>query len=315
MLTREAKRTLLVLLVVALLIGLALSDYLEWIPIPATVWSVAVGSLLTLVGVMVSNDATAERFELQQRFDAGEKAKERIGKIRLEVYLEAIESIIGAGGHIGNLADIDLSKESLLDGQRPLLVAASKVQLVAEPATALLVSSAATSYSQCVFSLLPEAVRIHDLQTDIEIRTSHQKAFQAECQRLLAEMRNQNLSAQYKPDVFKALMSAYEFERGRVEAVSKEIEDLGHQQNQLRLAYLHSVLQQTDRLTEELLAALLALRGDLGMVTDPATYRQGLLDQRARLLSTLEALKPFIDERLDQEATAQVPPAPSKDES
>src|SRR5262245_49382082 len=107
--------------------------------IPDVVWSGVIASILTLSGVLVSNWSNTKRLLVQLKHDADENQKERVAGLRREVYLTAAEELTKASTYLGSLPQADLAKVNAAEGLQGFFVAATKLQLVAEPTTALLV--------------------------------------------------------------------------------------------------------------------------------------------------------------------------------
>jgi len=108
--------------------------------IPDVIWSGLIASMLTLGGVLISNGSNTNRLKLQLQHDANEKTKERTATLRREVYLRAAEELVKANAHLATLPQLDLSKTNLGDGLQGFFSATARLQLIAEPKTALLVS-------------------------------------------------------------------------------------------------------------------------------------------------------------------------------
>ena len=107
--------------------------------IPDVIWSGLIASVLTLSGVLISNWSNTSRLKLQLQHDADQKTTERTATLRRDVYLSAAEELTKANTYLGSLAQIDLAKTNPAEGMQGFFGAAAKLQLVAEPKTALLV--------------------------------------------------------------------------------------------------------------------------------------------------------------------------------
>ena len=118
--------------------------------IPAVIWSGVIASLLTLSGVFMSNLSNTNRLKLQLQHDEREKAKERTATLRREVYLRTVEELVRANAHLSGLPQLDITKTNLAEGLQGFASAAARLQLVAEPQTALLVNQLQADYSELV---------------------------------------------------------------------------------------------------------------------------------------------------------------------
>jgi hypothetical protein len=118
--------------------------------IPNVVWSGLSAALLTLAGVLISNWSNTNRLKIQLNHDAQQKAIERIIGLRREVYLEVMEELTRANTHLASLPQLDFTKVNPADGFQGFLSTAAKLQLVAEPKTALLVNDLVADFGEII---------------------------------------------------------------------------------------------------------------------------------------------------------------------
>jgi hypothetical protein len=111
-------------------------NVIEWInAVPPTLWGVIIGSLLTVLGVVLTNAANTKRLRLQHEHEWKLESKERDLNLRRDIYLammEAMATSIATIGRFGNLNIPSDELELILTDQSPAL---SKVSIVGQEAT------------------------------------------------------------------------------------------------------------------------------------------------------------------------------------
>jgi hypothetical protein len=137
--------------------------------VPDVIWSGLIASVLALGGVLIIDGRNTKRLKLQLEHDANEKAKERTATLRREVYLPAMEELVNANAHLASLPQLDLSKVNAADGLREFFGASAKLQLVAEPKTAVLANELTALYGELVLKLVAKSVPLQMARTDIGI--------------------------------------------------------------------------------------------------------------------------------------------------
>jgi len=181
--------------------------------IPDVIWSGVIASILTLSGVLISNRSNTNRLKLQLQHDSNEKAKERTATLRREVYLRTAEEFVKANAHLVSLPQLDLAKANLADGMQGFFSAAARLQLVAEPKTALLVGQLSSEYGELTFKLMSHLIPVGQSKADIQISGDLYTKAQSEVARVLAEMSKANESGKPSRQVFQALDSSFKFQQ------------------------------------------------------------------------------------------------------
>lgn len=131
--------------------------------IPDVVWSAVIASILTLSGVLISNWSNTNRLKLQLRHDAAQKTTERTAALRRDVYLQAAEELTRANSYLASLPQADLTKTNAAEGLQGFFAAAAKLQLVAEPKTALLVDQIVAEYGELLLRVFAATIPLQCL--------------------------------------------------------------------------------------------------------------------------------------------------------
>jgi len=258
--------------------------------IPDVVWSGVIASALTLSGVLIANRSSTNRLKLQLEHDASEKAKERTATLRREVYLRAAEELVKANAHLAGLPQIDLSKTNLGDGLQGFFSAAARLQLIAEPKTALLVNQLAAEYGELVFRLMTHLVPVSDAKSDIQIADDLYSKAQAEVNRILSEMTKLNESGRPAPSVFEALDRSLRFQQDQAAKYASKRNDAWERFNQHNITFQKYLLSQLRDIGSKQIPVMIEIRRDLGLTGDLAEIEASMKKQWLRMEAHFDAL-------------------------
>lgn len=264
--------------------------------VPDVVWSGLLASGLTLLGVMLSNWSNNRRLVKQLSHDSIEKERDRINALRKDVYLKAAEELAKVGGYLGKIPQLDPTKENISDGLSEFFGIAAKLQLISQPETSDLVGELVTRYGEILMGLLAKASPVHDLNTDIRIAGDFYDRNQAEAARALAEMKHLNESGGSDPARFTALERSFKiaqeaanhFQNERSEAYAKHAIAIRE--------YMIFMLKEIRSVAPLQMKISAAIRGELNLTTDMASYEARLQENLERLDKALQGLLAHLEE-------------------
>lgn len=262
--------------------------------IPDVIWSGLIASVLTLSGVLISNWSNTSRLRLQLRHDSDQKATERTSALRRDVYLLAAEELTKANSYLGSLAQIDLTKTNAAEGMQGFFGAAAKLQLVAEPRTALLVNQLVADYAELLLKLMASLLPLQSLRSDIAICNALYEQAHLEVKRILAEMSKFNESAQTNGAIFAALQRAFDFQQSQSQLYASERSEHWENFNKLNVEFCRSLIPEIQRLGELQIPVLIEIRRDLGLTGNLDTFRVQMQANAERMKNQLENLLKVI---------------------
>ena len=103
--------------------------------VPPTIWGFIIGSLLTVLGIVLTNAANTKRLRLQHEHEWKLESKERNLNLRRDVYLAAMEAFATSVATIGRFGNLNIPSDELeliLTDKSP---AFSRVSIVGQEAT------------------------------------------------------------------------------------------------------------------------------------------------------------------------------------
>ncbi|MBN3823667.1 hypothetical protein G3O00_08545 [Burkholderia sp. Ac-20384] len=141
------------------------SDVFDFLKsVPNVVWSGIVGSLITVVGVLLTNvglsrrhrqqlQHTATESALKRSHESAEKALDRKMQLRRDVYIPAIEGVFSALHALGSMADPSVPRADANKKYSEAIATIGKVNGVAEAKTVAVVSELLTLLLAMNFAL------------------------------------------------------------------------------------------------------------------------------------------------------------------
>lgn len=273
--------------------------------IPDVVWSGVIASCLTLLGVMLSNKSNTNRLREQLAHDAAEKTKERTITLRREVYLTLAEELVKVSTHLGNLPQLDLAKTNFAEGMQGFLAASSRLGLIAEPKTALLISRLSSDYGVLLLKLAEYLIPITKFKSDQKIANEYCEKSQAEINRLISEMARINESGKPDEQVFQVLLSSTEFHQKQSDKYAKERDAayqscMHHSKIFQRQLFIH-----LKEIYVQHVPVMIELRRDLGLTGDLTELETHFHNQYERMQEQINSLINKLDLEMTQDTEDQ----------
>lgn len=258
--------------------------------IPDVIWSGVIASILTLSGVLISNQSNTNRLKLQLQHDANEKAKERTATLRREVYLRTVEELVKANAHLVSLPQLDLTKTNLADGLQGFYSAAARLQLVAEPKTALVVGQLSSEYEELVFKLMSHLIPAVKSRKDIQIADDLYTKAQTEVSRVLSEMTKVNESGKPDPQILQALDLSFKFQDSQTKKYANDRSVAWASFNHHSLSFHRYLLEQLKDIGSKQISVMIEIRCDLGLTGDLAEIEAHMRSHWQRMEAHFDAL-------------------------
>ena len=247
--------------------------------IPVVFWASVGGATLAVIGALISNRDNTKRLIRQLEHDAKQRELDRTLSLRREVYLRTAEELVKVSTYLGSLSQLDLSKAENLSGLSGFQTEAAKLQLVAEPKTALLVNNLSFAYAELQLRLFTHLLPLQVVSHDLALVDDYAKRDQAEHARVLSEMSRLTESGQPNTAVSSALIHSLESAQKRVDDRLLEREPLHQRLQNLRYEFMGQLVMELKEIGPLHIPVLIAFRRDLGFSAD---HLQELTDQMER---------------------------------
>ncbi|WP_095113778.1 hypothetical protein [Pseudomonas sp. Irchel 3H7] len=239
-------------------------------------FGVIVASAITLFGVIISNRSNTNRLILQLNHDTSEKSKERISKLRHEVYLKVAEDIEGANINLSTLVNRDLASLDMNLELQSIISSIAKLKLVAEPNTTKLAGELSAQFGALFLKVLPRLIPVQNAKTDIEINDSSYVTFSDEASRLIREMQRLHEQGHQDGAILQYLQDSYKINSDTAQeyAAARSLAYNVH----AKLMHEFNVwfLPEMKELLSFQLKVMVAIREDLGIACDVADLQRQL---------------------------------------
>jgi hypothetical protein len=261
-----------------------------FLSISAVIWSGLIASFVTICGVLISNRSNTYRLKLQLQHDAAEKLKERTGILRREVYLCAAEELIKASNFLGSLSQQDLTKTNIAEGFQGFFAAATKLQLVAEPKTALLVNSLVSVYGELLLRLMERLIPLQKTRNDIAINDDLYNKQQTKVERVLSKIEEFNENGQVNEIQLAALNRAFDYFYSQSQKYASERGAAWAQFNNLNIDFCRQLFIDMKPLGELQLKVMIEIRRDLGLTAELGAFQEQMEEQLGRISAQLDSM-------------------------
>ena len=258
--------------------------------IPDVIWSGVIASFLTLSGVLISNWSSTNRLRMQLQHDSTEKTKERTSILRREVYLRTVEELTKANSHLASLPQSDLAKTNAAAGLQGFFAEAAKLQLVAEPKTALLVNQLVAAYGELLLRLLARLMPLQKARTDISINDDLYNKAQVEVTRVLSDMAKFNEAAQVDHATFSALQRSFESYQSQAKTHADARDTAWGEFNRFNIEFCRQLFVDMRLIGEQQIPALIEIRRDLGLTAELGAFREQMDAQWHRMAKQLDTM-------------------------
>jgi hypothetical protein len=240
----------------------------SFLGLPPVVWSgllaTAVGSLVALAGVFLSDRGNAKRLAAQLLHDARQRDLDRRLEIKKEAFMRFIEEATKLGAQLGAIPAMDFSKGSPFDFNN-IAVAGAQAGLIASPKTGAAISEMMTGYTSAVLHLISEASPIHELAMDAAISDGLYVKSHQQVERLLEVQGNLVETGQDAPEIIGVLASRIEFFQGQAHKYGDQRNTVNQKSSLLRIEYAKALNGVMRSLSALQIRVGVAIREDLGL--------------------------------------------------
>jgi len=266
--------------------------------IPATFWGVAVGSLLSLGGVVISNRANDRRLRQQFAHDRELRNRERELSLRKDIYLTAAEAIATGINSLGNFANLDIPNDKLTAAYVDKSTSIAKVHVIAQKDTAKAIATLTGELGAAYLRLFAKRFPLLAEKQRIAVLEGQMNAFGRERDRMLELMKQHNLSGVNDKRKWDIIEKNFKFEQQRIATTIKESDDLAAVLYAKQVALMTDCINETTRLSRLIVPALVAVRMELEMPLDEAGYvtviEESIKHQEAAVAAFIRQVQPSV---------------------
>ena len=200
--------------------------------IPPAFYGVLIGSLLTIIGVTLTNISNTKRLRIQHEHEVALRSKERDLNMRREVYMDAMEAISAGITAISRFSELSETPEALMQSYSSLSSKLGKVTIVGQNAT---IEALANFQLEVNGAFL----RMSAKRDKFDKQLRHSQAVEAEIEKLndkLNQLTTQFTQAKVNQD--HDLSHRYQAE---IDALHKDLTDLQEQERNIGNQLMHTI--------------------------------------------------------------------------
>lgn len=259
--------------------------------IPETVWAAALGSVFTVLGVLLSNRHHRAEQNAQRAHESVERERERKFSTRAEVYLLVAAEMARAQQHLGNLPNLDFTKSNAEELLSSFIASSNQAILIASDEAALAISDFLAAYTTAFFRLLPKALPIQNVKSDRDIHDSIYETYHSEVQRIIATMTHVNETDLHAETNWKALDRNLVFNQEQMQVSAEKRNEAWAMINKLNLKYMDEVAEEVKTITRATVPALIQIRKDLEISSNIESYSLQFEDRLKLMDELIEQFK------------------------
>ncbi len=219
--------------------------------VPATFWGIVVGSLFTVIGVVITNRSNTQRLRIQHQHESELEAKARDLSMRREIYLDSMDAISEGMGAVGRFGELTVPLESLMGRYESKAAGIRKVALVGTEETVRAVSIFSQEIMGSFLRLTAQRARLEALHERVA----------ASQQQLEASVAEQTSAKEAQAELLAA--------EGEFVAAQMEV--------------MQSSMSEVARLDDLLVPVIRQMRLELGLEFDEAFHRELVQEGHRRL--------------------------------
>ena len=251
-----------------------------------TFWGIVVGSLFTIIGVVLTNASNIKRLRIQQDYEREMKNKERDLSLRKEVYLAAMEAISAGMVSIGRFSELDASPYELMRSYTAKSPALSKVTIVGQNDTIKAVVEFNQELTRTFIRLSTKRSKLDPLQKRITTLEGQISQLSDERDRLASRLENFDDSQASKNETIQQHSERIE---ARWNELQETLSGLHERFYRLLMDLVDLCIQEISKLDILLVKVISLMRSELDLPFDEARYLDLIKSNHQKLAEFMQS--------------------------
>lgn len=267
----------------------------QWIEsVPNVIWSGVIASVITLIGVLVSNRGNTKRLHQQHEHEAQQKTKERITNIRREVYMAAVSDMSAAMAHLGTIPNLDPRKDNLTAPLVTLNTTAGKCQLISEQNTSRLFGDVMKQINQLTMRMVVKAQPMFDEKLEAEYQQTLRDAAKERFDAIIADQKRLLEPGNFDEQRLNFLSAHRDKAAEEIQSHGKLMMEALDRRLALQKEFTRDILLESEPIVLAQIPLIAALRSELELQTDirelTARMTGGLKDMQETYRQTIDSM-------------------------
>lgn len=258
--------------------------------IPPTFLGIIIGSLFTIIGVILTNASNTRRLRLQHEHERELERRNQDLGLRRDVYMAAMEAISAGMVAVGRYSDFNLSPDELMQSYTDKSPAIGRVTIVGNDETIEAVANFNQELTGTFMRLAVKREQVSALwQRTAALEKEIERASQ-EQERLLALINEAGAGAHDQQRI-EQLRQNYEAEARRIEALQAEQSEVDETFIALQMDLVQKCVSEVAALDRLLIPVINLMRSELELPFNEAFYAQILETGHKKWAEYLEAFQ------------------------
>jgi hypothetical protein len=258
--------------------------------IPPTFLGIIIGSLFTIIGVILTNASNTRRLRLQHEHERELERRNQDLGLRRDVYMAAMEAISAGMVAVGRYSDFNLSPDELMQSYTDKSPAIGRVTIVGNDETIEAVANFNQELTGTFMRLAVKREQVSALwQRTAALEKEIERASQ-EQERLLALINEAGAGAHDQQRI-EQLRQNYEAEARRIEALQAEQSEVDETFIALQMDLVQKCVSEVAALDRLLIPVISLMRSELELPFNEAFYAQILETGHKKWAEYLEAFQ------------------------
>jgi hypothetical protein len=242
--------------------------------IPSTLWGVLIGSLFTIIGVIMANRGNLKALRIQHQHDRMQRDRERELLMKKEIYLEAMKALNERISEILRMGSTDYSTNINPHYQSGGDSAIGKIDIVADMETITAVHSLGAEITAAHMRISLKQIQIQQIKNDISILNMRIDAAMKDCNYLIDCMK-EAVSAEITDEKrFNKLQEDYDFKQNKIQEFIGKKSEIEKEFLRTGLELVKASVHETTNITSLIAPVVHAMRAELELPFDYDSYNQ-----------------------------------------
>jgi hypothetical protein len=233
--------------------------------VPATVWGFLIGSLITVIGVALTNASNTKRLRLQHAHERAIAERTRDLAMRRDVYLGAFDAIATGMTMVGNFGELDVPFQDLMRSYMGKAAAMGKVTIVGEEDTI----RAVANFEQ---ALTGAFIRLSAQRNGVDEQFKRMREVAEKIARSEADQDRLERTIEEGDDPDGGTRRLLEHERRRGASLRAEERSIEAAFAPALMQLIRSAMEEVGALDRLVAPVIRCVRGELGLSFDEAFY-------------------------------------------
>lgn len=239
--------------------------------IPPALYGVMIGSLLTVIGVTLTNISNTKRLRIQHEHERNLENKARDLNLRRDVYMQAMEAISAGLVAVSRFSELNASSDELMHSYTDLSPKIGKVTIVGKNETIKAVATFNLELTGAFLRLTATREKIKAVSQRIEFLEKETEAAHQELNNLSDSMEEENFEKDMKRKQDQ-IQKEYNAAKKRLENLKAEYDSLENQFMSMQIDLVQECTSEVAKLDELLVPMIGLMRSELELPFNEKYY-------------------------------------------